>query len=477
MPATEKIVIVVFDGLRPDMIAGRMPHLSRFLEGALWFAEASSVFPSVTRVATTSTATGAWPGTHGIVDNLFHLPGMQPPLTVDTSRLADLDLLERRLGAMVTAASLGECLAAAGKTMTAVHCGSVGSALLINHTVRSGGHRTFSIHDQGASLSPDLVARAIAECGPLPSQEISKLDVVAYAGRVARTLALGRAQADVTLIWLPEPDTTYHFRGIDSPETDAVMGAVDEVFAEVVHRVRSGPLADSTAIVAMSDHGQIATTAFVDLVAELRANGFDATATSAEAGRLVVTAGNAGQIRLVERDDALLRDVAHWLMARNDIGMVFADPESVPGALPPASVGQNHTRVAELVYVMRSFEDAGPGGIAGYGAYTGGVPLGGGMHGGLNRYEMNTLLAFDVPGGRKGEVDDTAAALIDVAPTVLDLLGCEMQSDGRVLSLFEREADEVAAETVEARFGSFAQQLERRRIGRRLYLHRGGRST
>ncbi len=119
--------------------------------------------------------------------------------------------------------------------------------------------------------------------------------------------------------------------------------------------------------------------------------------------------------------------------------MVFADPDVVPGALSPAAVHQTHARSAPLLYVMRSRDGPGPGGIPGIGVYTGGVPLGGGMHGGLNRYEMNTVLGIAVPDGRRGEIDDTPASLIDIAPTVLDLLGVTFRSAGRVLPIFEAE--------------------------------------
>ena len=73
MTKVDKVVIVVFDGLRPDMVAGRMPVLEAFLGQNLWFRNARSVFPSLTRVCTTSVSTGAWPDRHGIVNNQFHL--------------------------------------------------------------------------------------------------------------------------------------------------------------------------------------------------------------------------------------------------------------------------------------------------------------------------------------------------------------------------------------------------------------------
>ncbi len=148
MGKAEKVIIVVFDGLRPDMIANRMPVLEDFLSGNLWFRNARSVFPSVTRVCTTSVATGAWPGGHGIVNNQFHLNSDLGGPFVDTAHLDRLLQLHERAGAIVTCDSIGQRLAAEGLSMMAIHCGSAGSGLLINHAVRENGHRTFSVHGE-----------------------------------------------------------------------------------------------------------------------------------------------------------------------------------------------------------------------------------------------------------------------------------------------------------------------------------------
>ena len=75
MQTASKVVVVVFDGLRPDMVTpDRMPNLAAFADDSFWFREARSVFPSMTRVATSSIATGAPPALHGIVGNSFYYP-------------------------------------------------------------------------------------------------------------------------------------------------------------------------------------------------------------------------------------------------------------------------------------------------------------------------------------------------------------------------------------------------------------------
>lgn len=476
MTPVDKAVIVVFDGLRPDMVPARMPVLQSFLAANLWFRNARSVFPSLTRVCTTSVATGAWPKRHGIVNNQFHLSSDLAGPMVDTSQIDRLLELSDRAGAIVTADSIGQRLAAVGRSMMAIHCGSAGSGMLINHAVRQNGHRTFSVHGAEATLTPEIVPDILATCGPLPSHDVPKVDVVAYTGRVANSVALARDQADVTLVWFPEPDTAFHFCGIHSEGAKMAMRAADQAFADILQTIRNGPHAARTAVVAMSDHGQIATSALIDLAALLRADGFRVGDRVSSDTDILMTGGNMGELRPLKRDTAVIRDLGQWLMEREEIGMVFAEPELVNGALPTASLHQTHARSAELIFVMRSDETAGPGGIPGTGVYTGGVPLGGGMHGGLNRYEMNTLLAIAVPGGRRRDIDDTPASLIDIAPTVLGLLGTTFRCDGRVLPILEPETELAEMETLHAGDGAFRQRLTRAHVAGRSYIIEGGRA-
>lgn len=64
-PQADCVVVCIFDGLRPDMVTSALtPNLVRLAGRGTWFREARSVFPSMTRVATASIATGAPPAVH-----------------------------------------------------------------------------------------------------------------------------------------------------------------------------------------------------------------------------------------------------------------------------------------------------------------------------------------------------------------------------------------------------------------------------
>ncbi|MGR3376910.1 alkaline phosphatase family protein [Salipiger abyssi] len=472
MSVIDKAVVVVFDGLRPDLIDEAMPNLRAFAGESLRFSRARSVFPSLTRVCTTSLATGSWPERHGIVGNAFHMPQVVQGRPLDTSDFSHLARMSEVLGEIVTADSLGQALARAGKRMATVHAGSPGSAFLVNHEVARNGHWTFSVHGRDKTQTPEAVDRAMATCGPLPGMEIPKLDAVGYAGRVLRELAIAQDRADVAWLWLPEPDTSFHYREIGSEASREARRAADAVFGEIVDQIRSGPEAERTAIVALSDHGQISTVEEIDLAGDLAAAGLRASSRPEDDTHFAMTDGAAGELRALSADPGLMRAAVSLLREHPKVGAVFARDalcDDLPGTLPQSLLRHGHARQPDLFYVMRADEEPDAYGLPGRRAYTGGVPLGGGMHGGLNRHEMATTMIWQVPGGRTG-VEDAPAALVDVAPTLAALMGLTLSADGRALPLMAPEAEAARLLETRGQGGDGGFTLRRLAQGDRIYL-------
>lgn len=482
MDTVERVVVVLFDGLRPDMIVPHMPHLAAFQRShAVSFTRARSVFPSLTRVATTALSTGCWPRRHGIVGNDFHMPDVMTGRAVDTSRLADLLRMQSTLGRVTTAPSLGARLAAGGRRLGAVHAGSAGSAFLLNPDAASNGHWTFSIHGAEHTLTPDATARAIDALGDLPRDTAPKLATVDYAAEVAIRHGLAPDGPDVVWVWLPEPDTSFHYRLLSSEETRAAMARADAAFGRIVDAALSGPRGARTAVLALSDHGQITTTNDFDIEAALRADGFAAATSPQDGDTIGLTRGATGEIRLLGAGHGDLGALSQWLTERAEIGMVFARDDvlaAVSGALPMSLVHLDHARAPQLVYVMRSDDQTDAHGLPGRGWLTGGVPVGGGMHGGLNAREMATVLSVAAPGCAAGGHDDRPCGIIDVTPTILSLLGLPATDmDGHPLPLDGSAAPAWHTDTHHARAGCFSHALSRHIIADRAYLNFGGRTN
>src|SRR5271156_3780167 len=69
------VVLMVWDGLRPDLVTQRdTPNLFRLAREGVRFDKHHSVFPTLTMVNATALATGAPPGVNGLEGNNFYLP-------------------------------------------------------------------------------------------------------------------------------------------------------------------------------------------------------------------------------------------------------------------------------------------------------------------------------------------------------------------------------------------------------------------
>lgn len=465
-----RVIIAVFDGLRPDRISEALtPNLNRFMSEGLWYREARSVFPSMTRVATTSFATGSHPTRHGVVNNAFFHPAIDGGEPLDTSRAAHIRAANTwHEGGFVEAAGIGCVLAEAGKRLAVVHSGSAGSAWLLNHRATELGHWTFSIHGREHTDTPEAVDQAVERFGPLPGGKTPKLDEASYATRVLTELVLPDVQPDVAIIWYSEPDTSYHFHEIGSPESETATAHVDACFGKIVDMVHASEQADETLLIVMSDHGQISTTSAFDLVGALREKGFAAGNRGEPGVEVLVTPGSAAGLTLIDGDVSRLQVLGEALMEMPETGLLFCGTDVkgepvISGGFDRALVGAEHARSPDIYWVGRSSPEADQHGLAGAGVYTTGVnvPVGGGMHGGLNPFEMNTVLAFGGATMPAAMVNDHAN-LTDIAPTVLAVLGIDRPSTmtgsplDRVLGKTAPEPREIR---LEAGSGDFRQYL------------------
>ena len=488
MQTASRVVVVVFDGLRPDMVtSARMPNLAGFAADSLWFREARSVFPSMTRVATSSISTGAPPALHGIVGNSFYCPEVTRDFVLDTSLADDLALAESRLaGPLIAPETLGDRLATHGKSFAVVHSGSAGSTYAINPRAAVNGHWTFSVMGRDATRTLHAVDEVVERFGPLPPRTLPRFEETDYVMRVFTEHVLGEMDPDVALIWFNEPDTSFHYKFLASDETNAIMKAVDAAFGRILAVIKARPDADEIALIVASDHGQISSSGVADIAARLTEAGHRAARASSRAingADITVTGGNMGEIRMVDGDMERRDAIARWLMQRDEIGMVFTpsdDPVqgAVEGTFSTSLVGLDHARQPELVYVLRSGTEADAHGLPGLGLITGGVPVGGGMHGGLNRHEINTVLILGgaARGGLPG-LSEAPSGIIDIAPTVLDLLGLDAPASMRGASL-TAAATRNHAPTItsfEAGIGSFRQRLSVRRRGNHMFPVHGSR--
>jgi len=484
MAFAKRVIVAIFDGLRPDLVTPDLtPNLLHLASQGTWFREARSVFPSVTRVAAASIGTGTTPTAHGIMGNSFLLPSLSTAKTFDSRYYRDVLAAETAAhGRLVTTAGLGDCLAAAGRRFAIVHTGTAGATHFLNPKAAQLGHWTFSIHGRDATTTPQAVDEVTAVLGPVVAdRDVPRLGDITYATNVLVDYVLPKLDPDVALIWFSEPDTAFHYREIGSSTSLGALKHVDTQFGRILDWVAAQPNAEEIAVIVASDHGHVTTSRQVPLNELLTQAGFPAREGSLDGAVLATTGGNSGEIRVLDGDQRTTGRVAAWLLEQEFMGMLFApnrnDVEGEwPGTFGLDLVGMAHERAPDLFFILRSDEAEDHYGLPGRCLFTDSVPLGGGLHGGLNRHELNTVLIVGAPGATAaGVTTATAASIIDIAPTVLDLLGLPAAPSmtGASLLGWRSWADEAAA--FETGVNGFEQRIAMHGARSRRIVNHGGR--
>ena len=346
-PAAHVQLVIVVDGLRPDYVTpALMPRLAGLGQRGIVFNAHHSVLPTVTRVNASSLATGTYPESHGLLGNTVYIPAVNATKGLDTGSRENLEAIARANRSLLTAPSLGEILPAAGKTVLAVGSGSSGAAFLLNHTVGTG-----AIIHQDFTRPPSLSAHVLERLGPVPEKGMPNAALNRRAVDAYLMLGLDEMHPDVTLMWISDPDTTAHNKGIGSETTNESLRLVDAEIGRIEDTLRAKGLADRTNIIVTSDHGfsthndHLKLGTLVAPFARPLADG---------SSDIVVTEG-AINFR-AGADGARLSAIVAMLQHRPEVGAIFTRPKTgggaegiVPGTLSFDVARWNHARSAEIL--------------------------------------------------------------------------------------------------------------------------------
>ena len=99
-PAADHVVLVVWDGMRPDFVtAENAPTLHALARQGVFFRNNHAAYPSSTNVNGAVLATGNYPAHNGIISNQEYRPEIDPLKQFDTSDFAALDAADGKLNA------------------------------------------------------------------------------------------------------------------------------------------------------------------------------------------------------------------------------------------------------------------------------------------------------------------------------------------------------------------------------------------
>jgi arylsulfatase A-like enzyme len=193
--------------------------------------------------------------------------------------------------------------------------------------------------------------------------------------------------------------------------------------------------------------------------------------------------GNGGTILfyVIEHHREVTSRLVDWLQHSDSAGVIFAR-EKFDGVFPLESVRMNTADAPDVVVALRWNPKSNRFGIPGYIITDATRGPGQGSHATLSEFDVHNILIAAGPGFRHAMLNDLPSGNIDLAPTILHLLGLEspQKFDGRVLSealTAGSTPPEAATETLEAtrKFssGDWRQHLRLSRIGETTYIDEG----
>jgi arylsulfatase A-like enzyme len=244
-----------------------------------------------------------------------------------------------------------------------------------------------------------------------------------------------------SLLWLSEPDHSQHETGPGSATSLAAIRRCDENLAQVLAALDRKGLRDTTDIIVVSDHGFSTIEENIDVAAVLSAEGFHASREFPRGGArdgdvMVVGNGGSALLYVTGHDQSLIAKLVHCLQTQPFCGVVFTQ-QQVEGAFRLHDVRIDSPEPPDIVLSMRWKPDKSTNGTPGliYSDY-GDYGPGGGMHGTLSPFDMHNTCIAAGPDFRKGAQDDLPTGNLDIAPTILWILGIEPEHklSGRVLA-------------------------------------------
>lgn len=422
-----KVLVVVFDGLRLDHVtSNRAPNIAGFAAAGVRLPNTASAFPSETRVQVTTVMTGHPPAGHGVMANAFYDRRLGFDSAMDTSDTPRMTAAEKVYGRLIGANHLSEILWGAGKRFAAVTTGKIGNARLLAGRAAELDQPVLSIWGDAVSTPAARWSEVVAKLGPPPEQVFPNVAVADWAITAMLDHTIPVHRPDVAVLWLNEPDLSYHYRGVASADAETAIRGVDAGFGRILDWWRAEGRAAGWNIVAMSDHGHVTVEGQIDVAAELAKAGLAVGKALGPDVDYALKPGYSAHVAVRDRDPSRVERLVRVLQDAEWSGPILAraaDPAAL-GVLPLAAANVDHPRAGDVLFTLRARDAASADGLPGVAlADNPDIPIGGGMHGGFAKAELNHCLFIGGDQFRSGVEVSTPTAHVDLAPTVLRSLG------------------------------------------------------
>ena len=346
---------------------------------------------------------------------------------------------------------------------------------------------------QRVAWPDDVSAAILARFGAAPpkGRGAERYDTaVTWTQRVLREYVLPELAPAVVINWITEPDHTQHTLGVGSPAAREALRHADREIAQVLAALDGLGMAAETDVFVASDHGFTTNSAGVDVARELIDAELKAGADSADV--VLASSGQAVGLHVAGRDRERIARIARFVQSRDWGGVLFTagleagDPRGAAAGTFSLDVihAANGERGPDLLVTFPWTSGTNAFGVPGtdLACVSGGATLFASDHGGMSPWNVrNTLLAWG-PDFKRGATVRAPAGNVDVASTILALLGIDggPGMDGRVLVealAGGPDAEQVAADTITHTVdaGAYRAALQVSTAGGRRYVDKSWR--
>jgi arylsulfatase A-like enzyme len=349
---------------------------------------------------------------------------------------------------------------------------------------------------KGKALPNEVLNPIIAALGQFPSAAAhSRQD--SWTAQALTDFFWKDRQPAFSLLWLSEPDDTQHKTAPGAPAALAAIKSSDENLVRILSTLNQRGLRESTDIFVVSDHGFSTIERAIDLRKILKEDGFDVATefkSDPKPGQIMLV-GNGGTVLfyVIGRDATVTRRLVEFLQQSDFAGVIFTR-DQIEGTFGFDAARIEKQSVPDVALSFRWNDLKNQFGIPGMIDADWQRRAGEGTHATLSKFDMHNTLIAAGPDFQHGQVDDLPTGNIDLAPTILEILGIPLADrlDGRVLSeAFVKSAirtnssrgetsqrsPKAETETIEATkdfsTGTWRQRLKISRVGSTVYIDEG----
>ena len=486
-PGERHVVVVVWDGMRPDFVTERnTPALWKLAQEGVTFQNHHSVYLTATNVNGAAIATGVYPNRNSLLANREFRPAIDARKPFENAEWPIIKKADEITdGKYIASPTIAETVRATGRRTAIV--GSKAVAFLHDrHAEWTNASAKNFVRFAAAPMPAALRDETVRLLGPLPTEPGNTSDERnTYATRALTEIMWRDGPPAFSLLWLSEPDLTQHETSPGSEPSLAAIRGSDRNLALLLEALEKKKARETTDIFVVSDHGFSTIERAIDFPAELKKAGFNATAAFTEPPKRgqIMLVGNGGTILfyVIEHDRDVTGRLVDWLQHSDFAGVILAR-EKFDGTFPLETVRANTADAPDVIVALRWNKKPNRFGVAGQIITDNNRGPGDGSHATLSAFDVHNTLIAAGPDFRERLASTLPSSNVDIAPTVLRILGIEppQKFDGRVLleGMEERAAKiEALTKTLQAtrKFpsGEWQQYLRVSLVGETVYIDEG----